>query len=307
MIDSIAMIQKFHEMPEYQRLKNIRQFSLSLKVFSGNTLQLKSLLDFGKDPKNFVHLGIPKKRPELQFFQLQIVRLLHNFVASAKSLVDHSRRFYQDNYKSNGQFKDYEEQVKIQFAENPLAQFVNCFRQYCQHYEPPPIGSKLNILSENPHAVFLTKKKLLKFDKWNAPAKTFLQNAQDQIDLYDIVLQYEQLVSEFYAWVNSRLMEIHSADCAIVEQKNKEIIQTMTPSILQELTIMLEMYKKGVGQPEDVFVDILDANAIRSVMIQFKHPTEQAKAMIAIVQQYISVPQQLQDDIINIFEKQRTS
>jgi uncharacterized protein YeaC (DUF1315 family) len=134
-----------------------------------------------------------------------------------------------------------------------------------------------------------------------------LQNAQDQIDLYDIVLQYEQLVSEFYAWVNSRLMEIHSADFAIVEQKNKEIIQTMTPSILQELTIMLEMYKKGVGQPEDVFVEILDANAIRSVMIQFKHPTEQAKAMIAIVQQYISVPQQLQDDIINIFEKQRTS
>ena len=82
-------------------------------------------------------------------------------------------------------------------------------------------------------------------------------------------------------------MEIHSTDFAIVEQRNKEIIQTMAPSILQGLTIMLDMYKKGVGQPEDVFIDILDANTIRSIMIQHKNPTEQAKAMIDIIQIHI--------------------
>ncbi len=101
-------IQQLEAMPEYKRLNNIRQLSLSFSVFAGNASELRILLDFGRNPDHYLDLWNVKNRPELDKYQMEVVRQLHNFVAAAKSLVDHSRRFYQQNYRSNGQFTDYE-------------------------------------------------------------------------------------------------------------------------------------------------------------------------------------------------------
>ncbi len=305
MTNPLDMFRELENSQEYKRISNIRQFSLSLTVFSGNALELRKLLDYGRDPSHFADLWNVKNRPELDNFQIQVVRYLHNFVAAAKSLVDHSRRFYQDNYQSTGQFADYKTELKVKFAENPLAQFVNCLRQFCQHYEAPPIGCQFHydVTSGASNRIFLEKGMLQQFSGWNLPAKEYLRTAPEQIDLYDIVINYERLVSEFYSWVQNRLKEIHASDLAIVERKRKEGLRIMGPSLLHLLSVSVQMHNNGIGQPEDIFLGNIDPTMFRAILDQYSDPIKRAQAMIAQVQLYVDVPKQLQDQILEAFEK----
>ena len=298
----LQMIRNFEELPEYKKINNIRQFSLSVYIFSGNAAELRKLLDVGKDPNHFDDLWNMKNRPELMQYQMIIVRYLHNFVAAAHSLIDHSRRFYEENYQSTGQFSDYEIEVKKRFIENPLAQFVKGLRQYCQHYESPPIGCQLNydVNSGISNTIFLEKNVLQEFKSWNSVAKLFLNNANDQIDLYSIVISYENLVLDFYNWIQDRLTEIHAVDLQVVKNKREELIRALGPSILQYLTVSIGLYENGIGLPEDIFIGIMDINTHRSILNEYNDPVERAKAMIAQVKQYVNIPNDLETKIIEI-------
>lgn len=178
----------------------------------------------GEIAQNYLQLWDVQNRELLDQIQLQMLRLLHNFVASAFSLIDHSRVFCEGNYRDAGVFRDYEAEVSHRFKKDPFAQFVVGLRKYCQHCAVPSIFSELSVqldegkqVSEE-HKIYLDRDSLLKFDVWSAAGKDYLRSAPKNIDLLGIVVGYEQKVVEFYQWVDSRLKEIHADDgrCAIV-------------------------------------------------------------------------------------------
>jgi hypothetical protein len=224
--ESRRIYEELISMPEWERIGEVRQFSLSLRIFEGNADELIGFLEKIKTGPVALALWHPENRLRLEEAGEEIARLLHNFVTGSFSLVDHARRFYDRNYRMDGRFGEYEAEVQARFAKDPLCQFVQGLRNFFVHKQTPNLSTTLSFRAgeDLDNSYYLAKEELQSFD-WNAKARSYLRGAPARIDLLAIVSAYRQKVAEFYKWVFSRLEAIHAGDYAAVEAKQEELRQ----------------------------------------------------------------------------------
>lgn len=142
----------------------------------------------------------------------ELVRLLHNYLASVTSLIDAQRVVMRHRWpttnkdeKSEFETKDYAEQLAATF-ETGEAEFMVKLRNYCTHYSVPLPSLGTTIRWENGGPVVqvntlqLDRDLLLRWDKWGAPAKTYLGGQEASFDLAPIIESYMKSVREFYEW-----------------------------------------------------------------------------------------------------------
>lgn len=216
--------EELEAMPELARIQQIDIQKLSYFVFEDNTAELRRVLDFHGDLKQNLPLFDTDNRDSLDALQREIGRLLHNFVASANTLIDTTRRLY-EKYE-NGAFPDYQTKIDSEFVTDPLSRFVKGLRNYAVHYEAPPLISKISFsIGENGNLksqIVLPSKKLLGF-KWDAEAKRYITDCGEEIVLDSVVNDYYHKVSNFYNWFYRRLNEIHEPDLSRINAKKEEL------------------------------------------------------------------------------------
>jgi hypothetical protein len=211
------------EMPEFQTLEKIRNFNVSLEIFDGNYLELSNALN--------AHNSTPaimsqRNRQLLEQFQREITRLLHNFLASCLSLIDHTRVLNNDLYAKEGKFPDYQKEIDIRFKVSPLAAFIKDLRQYVQHYKLPSMTSEFSWVASTSTArisISLPADDISAFSGWSAQAKKYIQAQTADIDLISVVQEYNLIVMSFHQWFTKRQVEIHRDDVLKVENLKDEI------------------------------------------------------------------------------------
>src|SRR4051812_25887440 len=109
------LIMEIMQMPEYNVRQKLMAFNNSLYIFSMNYEELNLALDFFTKNKDDGSLSAVKNRDKLAVVQDEVLRRLHNFVASAQSLIDHTRRFYQTMYEGDSLLPEYQERVNAEF------------------------------------------------------------------------------------------------------------------------------------------------------------------------------------------------
>lgn len=194
----------------------VNQFRSSRILFQRNFEELVTFLDYLCAPQVAFSYS-PVEQKWLWYAGMQeVVRLLHNFVAAALSLVDHTRVLYRQLYEPSGHLSEYESKVATEFAQDSLTQFVIKLRQMAQHYRLPSLenhtevcGIKNGIAGEVRIQLRLTTEDLRQFDSWNAPATKFLETAGAHIDLRTVVAAYHDHVVAFYEWFEQRQRDIH--------------------------------------------------------------------------------------------------
>ena len=291
------------QMPEWHRLAEIRQFSLSLVLFQRNAVELVVLIERFRTGPAAVEIWALTNRPKLEEFQIEVTRLVHNFVAASLSLVGHARRFYEKNYQDNKLFEDYEEEVKKLFAEDPLCQFVQGLRNYCLHKELPDVSSSLTFEEgqDIKHSISLVKKSILDFD-WNLKAKQFLDSAADEIDLLDTVNQYAAKVTDFYNWVFSRLKKIHGEDTKAVEKKQKELREAIAERTPNYLLAQLNLLERSPFPPENMFLQFIDPKKWGEIRDSSEDPIERANAFFDYVEGFAPLVSPLRDRVVEAFK-----
>jgi len=217
----VALLNKLNSMAEYKLFLRIKSLEASLYVFQRNFEELRNLLLKHSDVKEAIRLRGVGKKPEMRVSLYEIARLLHNFVASAKSLIEHTRVIYREIYKGGEEFPEYQKEVDRRFANNPLAQFVEDLRDYCLHYELPTISSVLHFSGLSPTPLFESKielkiEELNKYSKWSHLAKEYLSSQNKPVNLLNVTDEYYALVKDFHIWFQSRQREIHSQEFAKV-------------------------------------------------------------------------------------------
>lgn len=211
-------------MPEFELRQQLQHFVSSQYIFHINFNELERWLLHMIDSSN---LTVPTVLINPEFMdraRLEATRLLHNFLASAKTLVDHSLVFYRQMYEAENRFPDYQGRVKEEFLEDPLTQFIQRFRQYSQHYKSPNIGvSEKMSNGEFTRSVYLQKSDLLKFDGWNATAKKYMEGiAGADIDILAVMRAYRDKIQNFYKWFSERQKEIHADELDRLEKKESQ-------------------------------------------------------------------------------------
>lgn len=224
----IDLLSKLNSMPEYKLLLRIKSLDASLYVFQRNFEELKRLLLKHSDVKEAIRLRGVGKKPEMRASLYEITRLLHNFVTSAKSLIEHTRVIYREIYKRGEEFPEYQVEVDRRFANNPLAQFVEDLRDYCLHYELPTISSVLHFSRLPPTPIFesrieLKVEELTKYSKWSPLAKEYLSSQNKPVNLLNVTDEYHALVKDFHNWFQLRQREIHSQEFVKVASIQREL------------------------------------------------------------------------------------
>jgi hypothetical protein len=221
----LQLIQEIREMPEYELREQLDGFRNSIYIFQANFQELESLIQHLLDSSAPNSPSVITNPENLPHARAEVARLLHNFVAAAKSLVDHTRRLYNKMYKASGRFPDYQAQVDREFVQDPLVQFVQELREFCQHYKSPVIAIRQSFTNSgagftDQRTVFLQRKQLLAFDSWNATARKYLNSlGQENIDILAVTGAYREKITTFYHWFMRRQAEIHAEELGRLHEK----------------------------------------------------------------------------------------
>jgi hypothetical protein len=230
--------QKRDELPGWKTLKKIEHFYYSLQIFQKNANELKNILYYVCDHRDGVELVAMSKSAKLEMYLQETGRLIHNWAASAVSLIDHARILYNDEYKSSGLFAEYEDEIKIRFIEDPLSNFVKILRQYCQHYTMLKVGFIINYNNETgmTRKLFLSASDLLEFSGWNGKAKSYISDFGEKIFFQKTVDDYTSHVTNFYKWFHAKQQQIHKSDydsVAVIQNEMRAETASVIPEILK--------------------------------------------------------------------------
>ncbi|MGZ4078799.1 MAG: hypothetical protein ACXVDW_15040, partial [Bacteroidia bacterium] len=231
----VDLYEELEGMSEQTILNKIKHFKISLEIFENNYIELIHHLEKHNDPIESIKLLKIDTRKELFAYQREITRYLHNYIASALSLVDHSRNHFRELYTDES-FPEYQQEIDLKFKLNPLANFIKDLRQYFQHYKIP--GVSTNVKFENNKIemkLLLPLKEISLFSGWRAKSKEFLNQHKDDIDIIIVIKQYHQLVIEFYDWFQAKQMDIHKPDKDKVDRHVHKIRQLELLSLLEKI------------------------------------------------------------------------
>jgi hypothetical protein len=229
----IEIDNQLRQMPEYKLVEEIRSFSRSLQLFDGNYRELKERLEFFEDAQRSIYLDQAGNELQKQHFYSEVIRLVHNYVAAAFSLVDHSRRHYRKLYSINS-FPEYVERVKLTFADDPLSNFMKGLRNHFQHYGLPFMYFQTSWNRAQPEikrTIHLSNDALKEFD-WDLRSLEYLNSQVNDINLTTLIDTYQKKVMEFYEWFQSRQEQIHDAEFKKVEGIKAKMRRLALPDIL---------------------------------------------------------------------------
>jgi hypothetical protein len=177
---------------------------MSYSIFMGNARDLGQVFALHASGLGIPVLWDVRNRALLDAFLLEAARRLHNYVASAMSLVEHTRqairRIYPDA-QSPGRI-EYEARVRSDFANSPESQFVQDLRDFILHVDAPSIiaRSRWDRKTGEHRELLLPRKRLATWDRWSPLAKEFLDSATEDVSLDPLITSYTARVETLYVW-----------------------------------------------------------------------------------------------------------
>ena len=192
-----------------------RNLGTSYYVFRSNYNELKNALELFNRKEVRKEIRAIKNREKLDLFQDEVIRFFHNYLAAAKSLVDHTRIVTKELYGSKEFFNEYNLRVKNTFGDSPLSHFVQDLRNYILHVGIPQMFAELAFDgSKETNSIFLDLPSLKTWDRWSPKGRDYLNSLKKKVNLYKVIVAYCSLVNDFYNWFLARQEELHVTEFA---------------------------------------------------------------------------------------------
>ena len=220
----------------YRIQAKIRDLGGSYYVFESNYLWLVRALDYFRREEVFMELWREDNRAKLASFIDEVTRLLHNFLAGAKSLVDHTRVFTDDIYEGHGFKKVYQEKVDRDLMHSPIVCFVQNLRNYVLHKQLPIASARLSLkgggatITEFDNTIKLDVNELREWDKWKPESRVFLDSLDDKVQIREVAEKYEGAIRASYQWFGEQQTQVHRSEFAEMSR-----LETKYEQVMQEL------------------------------------------------------------------------
>ena len=198
----------------------IRGLMGSYYVFESNYHWLVRALDYFGRKEFFMEVWREDNRAKLERFIDEVTRLLHNFLAGAQSLVDHTRVFKNKMYKGHRFKKVYQEKVDRDLSHSPIVCFVQDLRNYVLHKQLPIASATLSFkgeggtITEFDSTVKLDVNELRAWNKWKPESRAYLDSLDDKVQIRELVEKYEGAIKAFYQWFGEQQAQVHHSEFA---------------------------------------------------------------------------------------------
>lgn len=186
----------------------------SYYVFDGNYLSLKHILEEFEQPTVFVRLWEERHHDRLDLFLNDTLRSFHNYLAGAKTLLEHTRVLKDDLYGVTPFAEEYRAQREEKIKGTPLIPFVEDLFSFMLLEEIPFALAELSLGGvgdgiEVDSAVKLEVSKLREWKQWSDEGREYLAGLDDKVKLGDIIDEHKSIVAEFYRWFATRQSDLH--------------------------------------------------------------------------------------------------
>lgn len=221
----LDIFEKTREVDVYRSLQALQS---SRQVFEGNFAELVKLLEPLEDSREALFkYADPDKRENLDNLIKETDRLLHNFLASAKSLVDHTRVIVDRLYPKDHEFRDeYQRKLDKDLVDNTLQRFVQRLRNYTQHYTLPVLDLQITFLSESNNLNTTLRVDIGILKQWAdwGGSRVYLDSLQDGLPIIALATEYYILIQNFHVWLSERQSEIHQTDFDNLEKMQQGLV-----------------------------------------------------------------------------------
>lgn len=202
--------------------QQLKLLDASVEIFAANYRELKQVLDaFGKPELAMKILQRQDRDAVMRAGQIETLRRFHNFLASATTLVHHSRRTANRLYANLPFIAEYSARVEQDFRDSPLTQFIHRLRNYFLHQTLPPLAAHIEFGDTITSSMTLDTADLRRWREWNHQSRIYLESADDELNLADVVEAYKNHVEQFHKWFVKRQLQVHSQAFAELRRLRK--------------------------------------------------------------------------------------
>lgn len=217
----------FRNSEEMKIYQNLLALKASFKVFSGNFYEITQELESLKDPRAFLDAHSKNHEEDISELLDQVLRLLHNFLASAFSLIEHTRKIVKKLYSGKEFQQEYQKKLQEDVISHPIHCFVKHLRNYAQHYTLPILDLRTSLIGtgnfENLNfSVRMDVEVLKQWDGWKT-SRSYLDALNSDWCVDTIVTEYFTLIQDFYNWLSQRQTVLHQADMNKLKQMQDDL------------------------------------------------------------------------------------
>lgn len=251
-------------------------------IFDANYLNLRHVLGEFEQPMVFLKLWEERTRDRFDLFIDDVIRLFHNYLAGATTLLDHIDTLRDGMYGDTGFSDEYQARCEKQLGAPALPRFVEDLLVYMLHQGLPfalaelnfgRIGSGVEVNS----AIRLDVGKLKEWEHWSEKGREYLDTLQGKVKLDDVAREYAAIVADFYQWFVLRQSERHRdtlKELEEMEAKRRERQQEMRR--LEDFLETAERTAGGMRQERESLSKELDEE--REYREQERERTEKLEA-----------------------------
>lgn len=201
----------------------IKNLALSQYILNRNYNDLIEIFNYYQKDKEIWDI---KNRPKLGALQKELLRLVHNYLASIYSLVEHTYVFR--GKLNNKEFENFCNEKINKLKTDISITFLKDLRVYTQHYKLPFLEASISfkmINSKKREAIseqnlFLDKEQLLKWDRWSSISKSYLNKQDDKIDIKIVIQEHQKIIKNFYGLFYNKIAKLYEKE--IMELSNLE-------------------------------------------------------------------------------------
>lgn len=231
----------------------------SHRIFDANSQELGELLVLNASDEFASVLWDVRNRALLDGFLDEATRRLHNYVASAMSLVDHTRKAISKVYPPAGRARaEYDERVRADFAESPEIRFIQDLRVLLLHVDALNVNARFrwDRTEGTKRELMLMRDRLVRWQGWSTPARELIRRSTDDIPIEPPIRRYTATVTAFYNWLADWHRKLHEQ--AFIEL---EALQAQVTRVVIE---------GGLADPDDLTTRLRSLREIKAAIDEAK-------------------------------------
>ena len=230
------LLDAVYQSPGMEYLNRQKSHEFSYNIFSGNFMELRKVLAIVENPNMFNKIMCDKNREKMgNPVHMELNRHFHNFLAAAKTLIEHTRVFLRQHYSGTQLKTEFDSKIKHEFADDPLSRFIQDLRNYMLH--KGLVGNSLsmsitkiegtgNFKAES--TAILKKCDLVKWEKWSKQGKKYIATQEETIKISTFCNLYGEKVINLYSWFYKELYSHHSQDYSDLVKAHNELEKSRT-------------------------------------------------------------------------------
>lgn len=194
-----TMEKELFECTGYEINTRLIALTNSLLIYQANVNALKIWYKKLNNPQAALIIWNPDNYSLMEQTNLEMQRLFSNFLSSAFSLRDHLYALRNMYYEGTEIVDSIQNYIDAYFKGKGITSFVQDFRNFVVHRGYPKLNKELKIDKERIHNdLIFNKKELLKFKKWSATSKEYIENMGDDLKMIDVVNEYNGIIEAYY-------------------------------------------------------------------------------------------------------------